>query len=323
MVSRRQFVGRVGGAVAALSGIGTVAGANVDSSALPEGFPAVERSPSLPEPGPNGPPAVPESFPTLSTYGHFEDDASLAEGKTRAGYDLEGDWSGFAEASEIQIYVHGFVSNVPPLWARYLAKQASEGLAAAGYTDAFNLAFNWDSNVGWVEANEIAERNALKFAQWVRDLRAATDRPVRIVSHSLGARVVASLLEALHPGRDSFYPGGRSGQEPRCAETARGAVDSVALLGAAIGNESVQTNERWGTAIQFAAGELYNYFSRSDGVLEGNSFLGYTGIAEPRKAPNNYVDRNVTDSVAEHGDYDSADNCAGVLDEVVADLDLA
>lgn len=321
--SRRQFLMTLGGTASAIGlGTGTVAAQESDDdSGLPEGFPEPEEISTT------QPPSVPESFPTVSTDGHFTQlsdpgEVSLVDGETPTSYDLQGDWSGFADADEIQVYVHGFVDSVPHLWGRYQTDQARTGLRDAGYTDAFTVAFTWDSDVGWADANEIAERNALKFGQWVRDIRQSDDRPIRIIAHSLGARVTCSLLEELHLDVGRFYSSQEAHHTPE-----EGVVDSVALLGGAIDNDAVQLNRRWGEAIEYSAGELYNYYSDNDAVLgQGYSAtsqtdaVGYTGIAHQPEAPENYTDRNVTDDVQAHGDYDSADNEVGVLDDVVEDF---
>jgi hypothetical protein len=284
------------------------------------------------------PPRVPEEFPTISAYDHYsaldgEGDVALANDETPAGYDVEGDWSGFDDPDEIQLFVHGFVSDNPPAWARYEADVVANSLEKYGY-DAFNVAFNWQSDVGWLDANTIAERSAVKLAEWVRDVRANDDRPVRIVAHSLGARVVGALLEVFAPGTVAGPDAtpDRFGEPPDDEPVA-----SVALMGAAIGSAEPQLNATYGNAIGYSTDTLYNYYSTNDPVLKGSyagydsyyaaesvqsdSFLGYDGIADPERAPDNYVRRNVSDAISGHSDYRKPD--VGIMDTVAEDFTSA
>lgn len=261
----------------------------------------------------NEPPSVPRDHPTISTYGHFSTDGgnvALSEDETPTSYDQEGDWSGFDDQEEVQIFVHGFVRNNPPAWARYEAKErAQEALNEADYYNPYTVAFNWDSNVGWADANEIATRNGAKLAQWIRDFRADDDRPVRIIAHSLGARVTCAVLDELKPGD------GQPTSPP--ADPGRNDVDSVALLAAAISQNEPQMNEQFGPPIQFSAEECYNYHSTNDPAL-GENYLGHTGIGKSQKAPQNYTDRDVSSEIDGHSDYHKPD--VGIMDQVVEDF---
>ncbi|QGA84385.1 hypothetical protein LC1Hm_4050 (plasmid) [Halomicrobium sp. LC1Hm] len=138
----------------------------------------------------------------------------------------------------------------------------------------------------------------------------------------MGARVTCSLLEELRLDVTQFHSSQEDHHTPE-----EGVVDSVALLGGAIDNDAVQLNRRWGEAIEYSAGELYNYYSDNDAVLgqgyyaiDQTDAVGHTGIANPSEGPKNYADRDVTDDVQAHGDYDDADNEVGVLDDVVEDF---
>lgn len=261
----------------------------------------------------NEPPSVPEDHPTISTYGHFSVDngtVSLSDDETPTSYDQEGDWSDLNDQEEVQIFIHGFVRNNPPAWARYEAKERTQAaLEEAGYYNPYTLAFNWDSNVGWADANEIAMRNGAKLAQWIRDFRADNDRPIRIISHSLGARVAGAVLDALKPD------GGQPVSSP--ADPGRNYVDSVVFLAAAIGPNEPQMNKQFGPSIQFSTEECYNYHSTNDPVLSEN-FLGHAGIAEPQKAPQNYTDRDVSSDISGHSNYHKPE--IGIMDLVADDF---
>jgi esterase/lipase superfamily enzyme len=66
------------------------------------------------------------------------------------------------------------------------------------------IGFSWDSNTiinpsGWTIAKSIAKQNGPKLAKFLSDLR--TNCPncnIRIIAHSLGAKVVESALIRLN-----------------------------------------------------------------------------------------------------------------------------
>lgn len=288
MITKREFIKRAGtAATVTVLGVGEVAA--------------------------NEPPSVPEDHPTISTYGHYSVDdgtVTLSGDETPTSYDLEGEWDDIDDQEEVQIFVHGFVNNVPPAWARYEAKKrAQRALEEVGYYNPYTVAFNWDSNVGWADANEIAMRNGEKLAQWIRDFRADDDRPIRLIAHSLGARVACATLEALKPGD------GRPPTPP--ADPGRNYVDSVALLAAAIQPSEPQIDQRFGPSVQFSTEECYNYHSTNDPVLS-DSFLGYAGIGESHKAPRNYTDRDVSGEIHNHSQYHKPG--VGIMDQVADDF---
>jgi pimeloyl-ACP methyl ester carboxylesterase len=81
-------------------------------------------------------------------------------------------------------------------------------------------------------------------------------RPVSLIAHSMGARLVFSALLEL------------------CRCGARGLVQDVVLLGAPV----PPTEERWKMARRVVAGRLVNGYSRGDWLL---SVMFWQGIAKP------------------------------------------
>ena len=81
------------------------------------------------------------------------------------------------------------------------AYTAEQALIEQNY-DPFGVVYTWDSDKGggvddgWYEAQEIARRNGPKLANFVVDWLYNDGRPIRMVSHSLGAQVVCSAMDA-------------------------------------------------------------------------------------------------------------------------------
>ncbi len=81
-------------------------------------------------------------------------------------------------------------------------------------------------------------------------------------------------------------------------------VDSVHLVGAGVGNDEIQTNRKYGRAVENAAGAVINYFSPKDDMLghyfivsERDRALGRKDIEQPKLAPANYSSHNVQEEL--------------------------
>ncbi|WP_435332616.1 DUF726 domain-containing protein [Haloarchaeobius sp. TZWWS8] len=251
-----------------------------------------------------------ETFPRVSTRGHFDvtwyGSVVLEDGHTEWEYDTVGTIPGLDSRApdELLVHVHGW-RNEP--------NQAVEGFreARAAYRDeGYNhpvVGFTWDSDssvFGWWDSTEIAEENGLKLAQFVYDYRNRNPgTSIRLVAHSLGARVVLRAIEVLNYSGVTDY------------------VDSLSLLGGAADNDAVSTEGRYGPDLAGAVGQVDNFWKDEDNVLnwaytsaEWDSAVGEEGCEGPE--PSNYEDHNV-DYVPSHFDYDRPD--VGCIGDVVAE----
>lgn len=143
--------------------------------------------------------------------------------------------------------------------------------------------------VGDVAKNpwSVARRRAMTTGVALAGLLARIpDREFILVGHSLGGLVALTAAETL---------GTKPGSQ-RLAE--------VHLLGAAAGAEQVD----WRVVARSLSGNLYNYYSTNDAVLNnifrvarmGERAIGTTPIKSPQKSVR---DRNVSRTVPSHGDY--------------------
>jgi hypothetical protein len=250
---------------------------------------------------------APADFPRVTTRDHFDDDANLSNGETASSYQQDGDWSSIG--SELTLFVHGWnsdASNDDDIDTTY---EASLALDNNGYGGDVAV-YSWDSDkgdswdLGWSDANSIAEKNGQKLANYITD----RDGDVRLLSHSLGARVTVFALESL---REDFG--------------ASDALESVTLIGGAVENDDVSLDAGWfddeyGQSIEYGTRQFDNFWNDGDGILnnvyqtrEFDTAVGADGIEGP--APNNYTDVNVSDTVDAHGDYYKRD--VGCVDQIV------
>ena len=192
------------------------------------------------------------------------------------------------------------------------------------------IGFSWPSDTLWVSAKSIAAENGPKLAKLISDVKnecPGTD--IRLLAHSLGARVVLSSLDSLHNNQtwnnNNFT------------------IRSVDLLGAAIDDEEVSTNpidilidltnvgtpkSGYGQAIEAVVTNFTNSFSSKDNMLEPNpekpyypfqvypSFetdlaLGQSGyqkvpydINTAESLPDIYIENNVKDELVANCDAD-------------------
>ena len=255
---------------------------------------------------------VTDDYPRVSTRDHFDDDADLTDGETAHSYDVEGDWSAIGDDT-LTVWVHGWRTDAQE--AVEGAEEAQSALEANGYGGDV-VAYSWDADkgdsldLGWADAKDIADGNGEKLANFLTDWSADHDTPVRVVAHSLGARVTVDTCRSL---QDDF-------EEPD-------ALTSATLLGGAIEDDDPSLDAGWfddeyGPSIEYAVGEFDNFYSGDDPVLryifntrEFEDAVGEVGIEGP--APDNYEDHDVTDRVDGHsGYYQRAD---GVMDRVLAE----
>jgi Alpha/beta hydrolase of unknown function (DUF900) len=135
------------------------------------------------------------------------------------------------------------------------------------------VGFSWDSDTqidiegkGWNIAKVIAKENGSKLAQFLLDLKDnCTQTKIRLIAHSLGARVALSSLDSLNQNQiwnaNNFK------------------ITSVHLMGAAVDNDEVSKNAQdvsssggikaaYGKAIEEEVLYFYNLFNSDDDTLE-------------------------------------------------------
>lgn len=245
-------------------------------------------------------PEAPDDYPLISTRDHFRvswyGGVNLVDSETEQSYQKDGDWAGYDEGEDaVTVFVHGW--NLNEDQGRNAAFTCDQALSDNDF-DSFAISYNWDADEGrdigrgWKAAKQIASRNGPKFANWITDFAENDGRTLRIIAHSLGARVVASALATLDEWNSTD------------------SVEAVALLGGAIDDESVETDEEYGGPIENTTGQFDNYHKVDDDVLawayssaEFDSAVGQYGIEDEDDAPDNYSDHDVTDSVRNHRSY--------------------
>ena len=254
---------------------------------------------------------APSDYPRVTTRDHFDDDANLADGETALSYQRAGDFADIGDET-LTLFVHGWMNDdQDALDGAYECQLALEANGYGGDT----AAFSWDSDqgdsldLGWADAKDIAEKNGPKLANFITDWNANVGTDVRLVAHSLGARVTVFAMESL--------------------ETDFGAADAVTsatLLGGAVEEDDVSLDAGWfdteyGDHIEYAAEQFDNFHDDGDPILEyvyetreWEDAVGEKGCDGPK--PDNYTDFDVTDQVDAHSDYYKRD--VGVADQIVA-----
>ena len=265
-------------------------------------------------PTPPPPPPDPAAVPVISTRGHFEDIAftgpRLTSGHTTTDYSF--DFSSIGCPEELVIYVHGFENTAPVAQENFDTARAS--LRFRNY-DHPVVGFSWDSNQGKLDfddAKNIATSNGTKLAQFIMDYQSmCPDTKIRLIGHSMGARVILNALQVL----DGSAAWGATGAEIR----------SVHVMGAAVDNGEVDRSV-FGTFIENQVGEFHNLWNPEDDVLsgwypfeEGDSALGESGAEfMPGGRPSNYSEQNVETEISTDTDgngwadeFNQGDNHSG------------
>jgi hypothetical protein len=235
--------------------------------------------------------------PIISTRGHF----SLVTGKLnslrdKSNYDYYhaprflGNY--YLNSNELVIYIHG-------VWTEQRsAKEQTDRTRLALCANGYNIpiiGFSWDSNTavnpsGWSIAKHIANQNGSKIAKFISDFK--NNYPninIRIIAHSLGAKVVESALITLNNENNQIWKKNTSYS-----------IASIHLLGAAIDDKSASKNTPFGNAIENTVDKFYNLYNPEDNALkyayvktENQNPLGLYGLKKGEPSPINYTERNV------------------------------
>lgn len=243
-----------------------------------------------------------------ATAGDKKCGGSLADAPWWYGwYDIE-NWEDHGVpwgADEITFYVNGWQANYDRATSQGF--ECRLAMEEHGYWGEV-VGCHWDSvTVTWSggksKADDMGE-NLASLVAWMQDEHGTT---IRLVGHSLGARVIGTCLNAL---RDD----GR-------------AVASSAFLGGAVADDSVVEDCGWWCTGEFyygirdAGGNARNYHSYDDATLadlytlaEWDNAVGRVGA--DGTPPWNYTDHDVTGVVgSDHCAYYRRDD--GCMDQVV------
>jgi Alpha/beta hydrolase of unknown function (DUF900) len=236
-----------------------------------------------------------KKLPLISTRNHF----NLETGQLNLSHSIE-DYDSYdipglngnprSNINELAIYIHG-------VWTRQIAvkeqlDRTKLSLNANGY-DIPVVGFSWDSNTvinpsGWDIAKSIAKQNGPKLAKFLSHFKDnCLNCNIRIIAHSLGAKVVESALITLNNNEtwknNSAYN-----------------ISSIHLIGAAISDRATSKNSPFGIAIDNIVNNFYNLYNPKDTVLQGlyvktenENPLGLFGLKKGEPFPLNYTEHNV------------------------------
>jgi hypothetical protein len=243
---------------------------------------------------------------------------SLAEGHTEYGFDTQGTIPGFnTEESPDEILIWPNAWNKPPEAITRRFPKYQNSLARAGF-DGQSIVFEWNSDdslvpgiwqeniVLWRVTTYKATQVGKKLGQFLKEYRAQNpDTTIRMTGFSLGAKVALSALKSLDDR-------GWDGQ-----------IDSLALMGGAVQNDTISLEGKYGPSCEAILGELDNFYKTDDSALDamftvagGNQAAGRTGINGT--PPANYEGHQVN-YVDAHDFYWSYEK--GCIDAVVDEWD--
>jgi hypothetical protein len=232
---------------------------------------------------------------------------------------------------EVIIVVHGWGLNEAKAKERFDRVKLS--LENNSYYNTSLVGFSWKSDLIWSESKKTANDNGATLAKFIFDLintckqEFGKDIKVRLIGHSLGARVILSSLNNLLNNpywKNNNYT-----------------IASVNLLGATLDNEEVSKFKRdididgtnwntiktnYGQAIEQVVKDFYNFYNPEDNALEPNPIypfvpfqiypsyegdwaLGQTGYQTTPfnivlSLPANYHQTNVQDEIPPSCDAD-------------------
>ncbi len=197
----------------------------------------------------------------------------------------------FSDNNELAVYIHG-------VWTGQIAaKEQLDRTNLSLKTNEYDIpvvGFSWDSNTvinpsGWAIAKSIANQNGPKLAKFLCDFRInCQNHHIRIIAHSLGAKVVESALISLNNNNQMWKKGSFDN------------ITSVHFIGAAISDRATSKNTELGSAIDGIVDNFYNLYNPNDNALQGAYFktenehpLGLFGLKKGEPFPANYTERNV------------------------------
>jgi hypothetical protein len=170
--------------------------------------------------------------------------------------------------SQIAIFVHGWHND--DFKAKERLDRVRISLIENNYTIPL-VGLSWPSDTGWPNAKIIAKQDGAKLAHFIVDYvhnckhQQNKDTNIRLIGHSLGARVILSALGELHNTTRWTNEGFK--------------ILSVHLMGAAVDDEEVSKNpsditgnttikSAYGNVIQGEVIRFYNLYNPEDNMLE-------------------------------------------------------
>lgn len=233
---------------------------------------------------------VKEDIPLISSRGSFRNGV-LSVHHDRFDYSTLGDIPGLTPGTEppddLMIIIHGFNNN------EFIASSVCDLARDSLMENDFNgevVGFCWDADtqldpnkmIGYHEARLHAEGNGTKLARFILDYKTVCpDTRIHLLGYSMGTRIAVETLYALEYD-EAFM------DLPVL-------IESVHMVGASIHSHEVQTNERYGNAIENRVESFFIYYSEEDKVLgflwrmkEGGHALGREDIKDEEFAPVNY-----------------------------------
>ena len=240
-----------------------------------------------------------KKVPIVSTRNHFNletgQPSSLKNIEDYESYDIPGlNGNPYSNNNEIAVYIHG-------VWTTHIAaKEQIDRINLSLNSNEYNIpvvGFSWDSNTainpsGWDIAKSIAHQNGSKLAKFLSDFKTTFPNPnIRIIAHSLGAKVVECALINLN--NNQIWK-----------NNAENSITSIHLIGAAISNRATSKNTEFGTAIENTVNNFYNLYNPRDNLLQGlyvktenANPLGLLGLDKEEPFPSNYTERNVMSEI--------------------------
>ena len=264
----------------------------------------------------------------VSTRNHFDlETGQLNMSRTIEDYDSYNvpglNRNPCSENNELAVYIHG-------VWTGQMAvKEQIDRTILSLNLNEYNipvLGFSWDSNTvvnpsGWTIAKSIATQNGRKLAKFLSDFRTnCPNHNIRIIAHSLGAKVVESALINLN--NDQVWN-----------KNSVDNITSIHFIGAAISDRAATKNTQFGTAIENIVNNFYNLYNPKDNMLrslylktENENPLGLFGIKKGESFPSNYTEQNVMHEIpslrkasgiykpfVDHAVYESGNNHSGYI----------
>lgn len=256
---------------------------------------------------------------------------------------------------QLAIYVHGIRANKNQ--AIEQIQRVLLSLQKSGYNIPL-IGFSWDSDTpfslddpiltynGWNMAKKIANENGPILGKFIIDFKKdCPNDKVRIIAHSLGARVTLSALQWI----EDNYINTQGNSSNNGIDNVSKLIASVHFLGAAVNNKQVSTNPSdcisfmpplpySGDAIEKDVLHFYNLYNPSDDMLtdittpnpfcswwwwycddvqipsiynstEYNYALGAYGNKSISGIPPNYREYNVSSQILLDDDSDKINGC--------------